>query len=78
MGRYYDITYSDASYCWLNSVTLKKGHLIEKYCIECNNDFEISMKCFTRSNWNYEDISIQEFLSHAYQMAIKLDAIRSV
>lgn len=29
-------------------------------------------------NWDYEDISIQEFLSHAYQKAKKLDAMRSV
>lgn len=42
MDRYYDITNPDASWYWLHEVLhLKKGDLIEKYCIECRSDFEI-------------------------------------
>jgi hypothetical protein len=42
MGSYYDITNPDTSYYWLHEVLhLKKGELIEKYCIDCHNDSEV-------------------------------------
>lgn len=48
MGRYYDITNPDASYYWPHEVLhLKKGDLIEKYCINCHNDFELFYDMFS-------------------------------
>lgn len=48
MGRYYDITNPDASYYWLHEVLhLKKGDLIEKFCINCHNDFELFYDMFS-------------------------------
>lgn len=47
MDRYYDITNPDASYYWIHEVLhLKKGDLIEKYCINCHNDFDLFYEMF--------------------------------
>lgn len=47
IGRYYDITNPDASYFWLHEVLhLNKGDLIEKYCINCHNDFDLFYEMF--------------------------------
>jgi hypothetical protein len=47
MGRYYDITNPDASYNWIHEVLhMKKGDLIQKYCINCHNDFKLFYEMF--------------------------------
>lgn len=64
MSRYYDITNPDASYYWLHEVLhLKKGDLVEKYCIDCNNDFELFYDMFSSEikSVDIEDMDIVAF-----------------